>query len=202
MLCEVIDVDLAPYSGAGSGVPRSSRPGEVHCTDVIRYIEEKLRRGGRGGFEDMELTMDIGFWWEEMLSRIYMERNIPFPERPGEFVCDGIVISPDGIGTDTVEPYPMALREYKATWQSSRKLPSDNWRYMTQAKSYCYVIGVNVVIYDIAYLMGNYQGSGPQYRQARVEFTNQELYQNWEMLKLHAKEMMETKDGRDSNREG
>jgi hypothetical protein len=35
--------------------------------------------------------------------------------------------------------------------------------------------------------MGDYKGSGPQYKQWMVTFTDLELQENWDMVKAHAK---------------
>jgi len=39
----------------------------------------------------------------------------------------------------------------------------------------------------VFYIMGNYKGSGPMYRRGRMKFTARELWDNWQLLKGHAK---------------
>ena len=165
------------------------QPG-LHLGDVIRSLSETLgtnpgRKGG-GGFQDMKLTAEIGLLWEDMLSLIMGQR---YAMRPSQMVRDGIWMSPDGIGYDPDGQYPMAVEEYKATWQSTRRCPSENWRYMTQVKSYCRAVGTPCAIMRIFYIMGDYKGSGPIYRVSRIVFDPRELEDNWRMIVRHAEGM-------------
>ncbi len=176
----------------GSGEPRSNVTGKPHLTLIIKGIEKSVGFDYKGaGFENMDLTMDIGFMWEEVLSRVFADR---MAIRPGEVECDNIVGSPDGINSDPgvvennghiiIEPDDsvMVLEEYKFTWKSSKTLPHDNWYFMTQAKGYCYMVGTNIIIFRVCYVNGNYKGSGPQYRVERIVYTDYELKANWDMI--------------------
>lgn len=186
-----VDCQFIPQ---GSGEERTEG---VHLTQIIKSIEKELGWDYKGkGFDDIDLTMEIGFWWEDMLGKVMADRMAAF--RPGEVVKDGIIGSPDGLG-----PFPgmadgeniilkpskeLILEEYKFTWKSCKKPPTDNWYYMTQGKSYCYMTGTTACLWRICYCNGNYKGSGPIYRECFVRFTEMELWQNWEMITSHAKE--------------
>ena len=98
-------------------------------------------------------------------------------------------MSPDGIGEDPAGEVPMALEEYKATWKSTKQMPEENFYYMTQIKSYCHALDTPVAVMRIFYLMGDYRGSGPQYRVARYKFTAKELTDNWAMILRHRDSM-------------
>lgn len=195
-----LDADYVPL---GSGEPRSLG---LHLTDVIKSIEKEMGWNYQGkGFKDQWLTMDLGFVWEEVLSKAWSSRHhalSPFHEmifRPGEVEKDGIVGSPDSIGpmigliksdgTVMVEPSPKPiLYEYKLTWKSIKNSLLDNWYYATQAKAYCAMTSLTSCFWHVCYLMGDYKGSGPLYRQCYVEFTQAELDANWDMILSHAKE--------------
>jgi len=189
-------VSTSPYIPLGSGEPRSKG---LHLTDVIRSIQEELGWAYKGkGFQDRDLTMDLGFVWEETLSRAWADRH-PVVIRPGEVEKDGIIGSPDGLGPNPgllneegniiIKPSKKIIaHEYKLTWKSANKRIVDDWYYMTQGKSYCYMMGVDTCLWHVGYLMGDYKGSGPLYRQCYVRFEEQELWANWEMIINHAKE--------------
>ena len=108
-----------------------------------------------------------------------------------EVELDGILASPDGIGEDPLGEVPMVLEEYKFTWKSDKNLPTENWAWMTQTKSYCRMLDTSVVVMRIAYIMGDYRGSGTRNKAYRIQFTEEELWQNWEMVVKHAEEMRE-----------
>ncbi len=185
----------AEFIPLGSGEPRSTDT--VHLTDVMKSLEEDLDIGYKGdGFQDKFLTMEIGFWWEDVLEFAFGERSAI---RVGEVECDGIVGSPDGVNTNPgwidddgivlIEPSDkLILEEYKCTWKSARSGLNNVWKYMTQTKSYCHMVGTNVVIFKVCYLMGFYKGDGPVYREAYITYTDEELENNWNMIITHAKE--------------
>jgi len=189
MDCQVID---APFVPLDSGVPRSTDT--LHLTTVIKSIQEEMGWGYKGkGFEDIGLTMSIGFLWEDVLSHAFGER---LGARIGEVEMDGIVGSPDGLGLDdpsfecdmwpTISPNSVVLEEYKCTWKSTKNSPHTDWYYMTQVMSYARMLGVDTTIMHMAYLMGDYKGSGPKYRKARIVFSECELQQNWDMITTQA----------------
>lgn len=191
-----LDTDVIPL---GSGEPRSKG---LHLTDILKSIEHDMG-WTHDPFTDPWLTMDLGFVWEEQLSRSWADRQDRLGHemifRPGEVKKDGIIASPDGIGpnvgiiksdgTIIVKPSPRpTLYEYKLTWKSIRHRVVDNWYYVTQAKSYLHMTNLTECFWHIGYLMGDYRGSGPLYRQCYGEFTKEELDENWTMVISHAKE--------------
>lgn len=180
-----------PFPCSGSGLVRSSYSdtGLLHMTNVIHSIERHIGREYKGeGFQDFGMTGEMGFMWEDALTLVMADRMREV-QRPEEVVRDGIVCSPDGVGPDPLHLVHLVLEEYKLTWKSNRNLPTEVWYWMTQCKGYCYVLGLDTAIMRIGYIMGNYKGSGPLYREARITFTEQELRDNWNMITSHAAEM-------------
>jgi hypothetical protein len=184
-----------PFVPLGSGVPRSEG---LHLTDVMKSLEQKLGLGYKegGGFEDRYLTMEMGFWWEDVLEFAFARRHAV---RPDEVICDGIAGSPDGIAPDTglrdsdgdiiVDPsYGLMLEEYKLTWKSAKTKIKDVWKYIIQTKAYCYMLGLDRVLFKACYVFGYWNGKGPLYREAYIIYTKEELESNWNMLLNHAKE--------------
>lgn len=164
----------------------------VHLGDVTHSLKSRSGLGYKGkGFQDMNLTPEIGLLWERVLSLVMRDK---YAMRPPQIQEDGIWMSPDGIGPDPEGKVPLVVEEYKATWKSTRRSPAEDFSYMVQVKSYCRALDTHVAIMRIFYIMGDYKGSGPIYRVARLEFTRQELDQNWAMV-LKEKERMEEESG-------
>jgi len=171
----------------------------LHLGAVIKSLMDRSGMGypKDGGFTDLELAAEIGLLWELALSKIMREK---YAVRPPQMEVDGIWMSPDGVGDvdplgslsvgpDPQGKVPVVVEEYKATWQGSRRVAVDNFRYMTQVKSYCRALDTKVAVMRIFHIMGDYKGSGPLYRVSRIEFSGWELDQNWDMI-LKEKERM------------
>lgn len=184
-----------PYLPVGSGVDRTTG---LHLSDILDYIEECM--GVKYGNDwDRSQTMDAGFIWERHLERTYAES---MADRIGEVECDGILMSPDGVQLDpgVIGPNDKILcpatdlpilEEYKWTWKSSKNKPWDIFRWMLQIKAYLYALRMTIVIMRIAYVMGDYKGSGPQYRVCRMEFRQRELQSAWDMILRHKAQFLE-----------
>jgi len=169
-----------------------SREGRLHLSAVIDSLMVRSGLQYKGdGFTDMELTAEIGLLWEKVLCKVMRDK---YATRPPHVELDGIWMAPDGIGPDPLGVVPMVLEEYKATWRSVKRSPTDDFKWMAQSKSYCSALGTTVAIFRIFHLMGDYKGSGPIYRVARVEYTEWELKQNWDMV-LREKQRMEEDHG-------
>jgi len=152
----------------------------IHLGEVISHVANRSGFGYRGdGFTDMELTAEIGLLWERALSQIMRDK---YAVRPPQINVDGIWMSPDGIAPDPQGEVPLVVEEYKATWKSVRTPPTDNFNYMAQVKSYCRAWDTRVAVMRIFHIMGDYKGSGPIYRVARIVFTQKELDDNWRMI--------------------
>jgi len=180
------------FVSAGSGVERSrfEDTGLFHLTDVIHDLQNSLGWGydhSKPFGDSKYVVMEVGFLWEDLLTRVFADR---MAHRPDEVTLDGIVGSPDGVGPDPDGIEPMVLEEYKATWRSNRRSPLEDWYWMTQTKSYCKMVGATVVIMRILYLMGDYKGSGPQYRVSRIVYTEKEVDDNWRVIVDHSHKML------------
>jgi len=126
---------------------------------------------------------EVGFLFEEALeealSKVLRGRAVI---RVGEIELDNVVGSPDGVDFENC-----ILEEYKCTWKSSKKTPDQIWKYMVQIKGYLRMLDMDTCKMRILYLMGDYRGSGPQYKEFLITFTQAEINTNWDMLISHAK---------------
>lgn len=175
---EIVEIEaVLPVIGS-QGMARSEG---LHLTDVMNDLFEKsgmVKRTAAGW--DMEVTAAAGFLFEEVLAKYI----IPDSCRIGEVCRDGIICSPDGFDVET-----WTLDEIKFTWKSSRNPPEDNMRWMTQIKSYCYVMKTTVARLWAYYVMGDYKGRGPQFKCFMITFKEHELAENWKMITSHASTM-------------
>lgn len=198
-----------PFTPMGSGVERTHPPGKVHLTSVMRFVAGTLKLKnayGSGGATNwnLDLAAEVGFIWEDVLSAAFADRMAP---RLPECERGPIIFSPDGFGQDpgiwdglrgewSIPPSDEpVLEEYKCTWMSINKHPLEVWRYKVQAQGYLYGLELRTVVYKMLHLMGDYRGSGPLYREVRIEYDTEEdweeLRSNWDMLEHHANIMLE-----------
>lgn len=186
-----LEIEL-PTIGTGNS-PRSEG---LHLTEVIRDLMKVsgLDSGGRPNW-NFNSTVGAGFIWEEVLFSYWEEvfskalakllaRKYSW-HQTGEITLDGIIGSPDGLDIHDT----LTLQEAKFTWKSAKNSPVDNWYFMTQAKGYCKMLGINKAMLHIFYCMGDYKGSGPIYQPWLFTFQPHELEENWQMLKNHAEFM-------------
>jgi len=179
-----LELDLFPHRIVSLDGNDDTRTEGLHLTNIIRDIMEssgmsKSVSGASWGNSQLSLAAEVGFIWEEILSSALKSR---LPNRIGEIEVGGIYMSPDGLDVEE-----WCLWEYKAAWASSRRLPTENWKWMAQAKGYCYGLQVEVVRMAILYLNGDWKGGGPEYRGYKITFSPTEIAENWTMLVNHAR---------------
>lgn len=121
---------------------------------------------------------------------------------PDKYVVliDGL--SKDGLlgNPDLLEPDEEVLHEIKLSWMSSRHDPEGTkfWKYWVQVMAYLYMLGWNRAWLHVAHINGNYKKFGPVYNVWERTFTQQELVENWKMLKSHHRRMLERRQNLDA----
>jgi hypothetical protein len=180
--------------GCPGGPPRS--PG-LHVTDVLRAIALKI-----GVFQEdddeptlKELLADgpensgaskilcriaAGLAWEDWIAKHYPELDYHF----GEIVKDGMAGTPDAVLW--LDDRPPIVHEFKLTWRTMRRAIQENWYWIHQLQIYCHLLDTLEAVLHIYYAMGNYGGSGPQYRIYRFRFEPEEIEATWRMLRNYA----------------
>ena len=160
-----------------------ARSDGVHLSQIIRDLEETLYPNKYAGTThwNLNIAAQVGVMWELVLERAYRDL---FAVDVGELICDGVFGTPDGVGFDDDGPY---VEEYKATYKGSDKSPVDVFHYRMQGLGYCKMLGVDRVMYRIIHLMGDWKGSGPQYRVWMIHWDQQEIDETWQSLLNHAK---------------
>jgi hypothetical protein len=187
MKCEEIaDVELMAEIGQSTG-PRTRGVGIVHLSDIYKILMQRLQPKRFSNERPMDMTrVQVGLLFESMLEEALIRRFSV--SRPGEVVSDeGIYMSPDG-----VNPTLLAGEEYKATYISSAKgitdedgQPLDKFvHWFVQMKGYAKWLGVTRFILRVLFLAGDYSFPiGPQFKSWDITFTDEEIDENWTMLR-------------------
>lgn len=186
-------------------LPRdSNRSTGLHVSDIIRdlalqahYLDKKYADSDID--EDPELVL-LGMAWEK-------EILLQHPEihgHPGEFVVDGIAMSPDGVSES--QHYPFDLHEIKLTKKSRPKTVNlimtvpKWWMYITQMKCYLRALESRQAFLHVGFVNNSYaflrgrdnvdvNEAMMAYRIYDIKFTWEEIRDNWTMIKNHEKTM-------------
>jgi hypothetical protein len=153
----------------------------IHVYDIIASIMKDIGEKQYKSDDQGRITMEMGFLWERALEHAWGEQ---LGVRVGEIVVDGIIGSPDGllVGSETV------LQEYKCTWMSSNKAPEENFKWLLQTKAYCFMLECVKCQLHILHVNGDYRPPRAQYKVWNIEYSPQELIDNWKVLVDHAKQ--------------
>jgi hypothetical protein len=163
----------------------------LHLYDILQDINASLdpeRYGGR--IEDTPEFAVVGMAFENLLAA-HLRDLVPQWEKPGEFTSAGIAMSPDGFG----DPRWDGIDEMKATWKKVPEVEQDFCdeekfaHYHRQAKAYCRVLGVARARFRVLFVCGTYRPALPVYKTYIVEYTEQELEDNWRMILQHGKDI-------------
>lgn len=117
------------------------------------------------------------------LAELYPDRYV----RPGELFYDGVYGTPDLWDLEE-----NAVVEIKCTWASSRRAIDieDAWfiRYWWQGKGYAKMSRMRKVILIIVFIVGDWRDGPPVGYAWEDTFTDDELDENWAMLKSNLEE--------------
>ncbi len=173
------------YEGMPDLLPPMERAPGLHVSTIIKELCVKL-----GHLEDddrklpnmMQLGCALEFAVTEMLERKYPNRYV----KPGELTKDGISGNPDLL--DTTD---FAVEEIKLAYMSSKHEPDGkkHWRYWTQVKAYCTMVGTEIGRLHVCHVVGDWKGGDAIYNVWERRFSEQELRENWRMLLTHGERM-------------
>jgi hypothetical protein len=202
--------------GADADVGQHPRPPGIHVSGILRSIALKIGRleaddadvlvSAYGGLPVKALLrVALGLAWEEWIS----ERIPETAGWPGTLVLDGIHGSPDGMRMqidDDKLPIlgikQLAIDEIKLTWTSAARPVADRWMWLAQTKAYCWMteqahtIPCRTARWYPYYVNGDYGKSGewergPVFAPVELEFTEDELRRNWQMIVAHKQDAVE-----------
>ncbi len=185
--------------------PRS--PG-VHQSDIIRDLENIIIHPGKRkpdieiSDEDREVLnryREMGFLWEVVLESVFKRRRIDgLPKgrylRQVEIEHDKVFKTVDGIYIPQ-----WRVLEYKLTFRSKNRATLDRfehefWAWFAQLKGNCLGHGTRLASLFVFWVCGTYHPPVPQPARYDIIFGEEELHDNWRMLKNH--EAVMRKEGR------
>lgn len=193
MITTLLDTAAYPLTlGYGDQTPEQRWPG-LHVSDIYKRLLEQAdpKRFAKAITPDTEIRMELGILVERAIEREMRAKYAT--TRPGQIVSpEGVVMSPDG-----VDPIRLAGEEYKATAMSSRPLPgcltpyTDEYgmprdkflHWFIQMKAYAKHLEVLTFVLAVLHLYGDYSRPfKPAIVVAEIQFTPDELEENWSML--------------------
>lgn len=163
----------------------------LHASDIYGSYYEQAnpkRYGKKADAPPPDLLFAVGLAWEQYLEKALVANGV-LCGRPGELVGEWkgkeIKYSPDLLivnGTDK-------LGEIKATWMSSRVVPThkDFAKYLSQGMMYAYFTGIHTVTYFVTHIVGNWRDYPfPIMKVYDITFTKRELMSEMTTLMNHA----------------
>lgn len=188
-----------------SRVPRSVG---VHVSSVIRCIATEQGILKPEWAEELSLSdvrvitdpvalirISIGLAWEEWYIPQILGPTLGVADHPGEMEVDGLYATHDGESLSVIITDKMYLtgHEVKATYKSTKTvgLLKDQWMWLAQMKAYCRCMRTRFFILHVLFLCGNYKMPiTPQLKHWHLEFTQQEVDDNWDLLTQYRDEKM------------
>jgi len=176
--------------------PMANRSKGMHVSTAIHSVMEELYPDRFDGSPINIVRANFGNALERAIIQGLSEAHPNRYVRPGELELDDIYGTPD-LWDLLVDPTSgsIATCEFKLTWASSSRAEDIEdawfWRYWTQLKSYCYMGGHTRGRLMVGFINGNYrrndpEGSAPCVYEWEDEWTEEELAENWEMIKARA----------------
>lgn len=194
-----IETLIAAFETGPDGNPISNRAPGVHLSHIIHDLYARIADKhdvpmDAAALQPKNCKMAIGIAFEYILSAV-IQKVFPRGQliSPGSFESDSVHMTPDrfDLQNDRVE-------EWKCTWFSAKKsqspeeLMANFWWYFLQIKSYCRVLGVRKALLRIWHINGFYPGGAPSPIPPKtwfMEFSQQDLDENWSMLLHHGKQI-------------
>lgn len=134
---------------------------------------------------DAQLRMSLGLAWEQY----YLPLIGGVDHQPGELHLEGVYMTPDGESLNTVYSDEMehAVHECKLTYKSVNTVRDleDEWLWKAQIKGYCKGLNCRLAYLHVLFVCGDYgRPIRPMLKVWRIEFTQEELDESWELIRL------------------
>lgn len=158
----------------------------LHLSSIIKGILIGLdpKRFSGGLTSAAYSRFEVGFAFEDALARRRTDRHILLQQ---SIERDGIRMTPDGLNIRD-----WRVLESKATWMSLKQgIDHPKFRHwFWQIMGYCYGFDTNKALLEVLFVNGDYRPSQPVLKAWELEFTAQELQENWLMLLNHKRSMV------------
>jgi hypothetical protein len=185
--------------------PVTPRSDGVHVSSIIRCIATEAGILKPEQAEELSLVdvrqitdptailrMSIGLAIEEWYIPKILSRYGVI-DHPGEMLFDGVYMSHDAEDLSviiTLQQLAMRVHEVKATYKSTKTVgdltDERNWMWLAQIKAYCLALGTRFAVLHVWFINGDYTWPMRPHREVReLEFTQEELEDNWQDLKAY-----------------
>lgn len=184
-IIETAGFDLVLVDGLGRGMG-AGRPKGLHLGAIIRKMREAANETRGDPAEQEGARMQLGFLWESAFERAWAESRLAtrgHVQRQLSLQRDGIWMTPDAY-----DPATHVLEEYKLTWKSRRKWDANPerhfWPWLVQIKAYALALETTTCQLRVFWVNDDYRFTGPftPAREYLLEFTEQELRENWSVV--------------------
>lgn len=185
----ILEIPFDPHTIIGPADELHERSSGLHLSRIYADLENTVSpRDSDFTEDDLTWYRAMGFLWEWTIERAF-NRGLLIPHcvRPGEFMVDGIIGSPDLLD---VSVDPVVVIDTKATFKSTNKsdrLEKFFWSWLVQLKGYCRMVGTTRARLLILHVCGDYRPPRPKVRQFDIEFSPTEIQENWFMIAAHAR---------------
>lgn len=167
-----------------------ARSAGLHLSTVYADIEAQWLKREPLEEKDRAAYMSGGFLWEHAFSRAFGQAISGLDiGRPPELYLDGIIGSPD-----LIDYRQWRVLDTKFTWKSARKLDHMEryfWPWLCQMKSYLKMMQTmgtcDTAELYIFFVNGDYAPPIPSARHLVLEFDQQEIDENWQLVIRHAR---------------
>jgi len=200
VLVRPLDVDFPAELRRYQREQAKGRSRGRHLSEIIKYLMVRIEpdRFKNTDIEQVNpLTLEMGFVWEDVLSKVMAERIMRLRGlQQTEIEFDGIFMTIDGYLRKTKRIVEVKTTRMSAAHPISSGRWFRHWHYQT--KGYCMGMGVREAEIWPVFLNGSYE----QHRFGEmvckpvvVEYTQREVDDNWEMI-LRTRDRMDREDRR------
>lgn len=192
MNIELVD-DPELISRLGQSGTFGVRSEGLHVSEIYKRLMVRLdpKTYGKPIDDEAKRRMEVGILFENVLEQGLAEKYGVC--RVGEVVSpEGVIMSPDG-----VNPTAIAGEEYKATFKSCRHGIVDEYGmplpgfvvWFVQMKAYAKWLELLDWLLRVLFICGDYSRPiQPQFHIYKIQFTQDEVDENWSMLMNLARE--------------
>jgi hypothetical protein len=193
MKTELIKFEASQIIGPVSEHRPDPRSAGLHLSQIYQDIQQTLDPSDNSlTQEELEAYRAGGFIWEHVFSLGFAQSLINGTlVRPGEWMCEEIIGTPDLVRVD--ESGMMTVIDTKFTWKSAAKfdkygsIEEHFWTWIVQVACYCRMMHTNVAELYVFFVNGDYRPPRPCIKAMRLEFSDVELAEYWNLIKTHAR---------------
>lgn len=189
-----------------SNIKRPPRSEGLHASTLLRLMHPVKARKGDDEITEEQLRLFglIGLAFEDRaelaLISLAKEADWPWhPVRPGEVEAGGIACSPDILLVPKNKDEEVRELSLKTTWKSCRHaasteeegengFSSDFDYYLSQCMTYAVPLDTRASVLFVYFVCGNWRPPFPQVHGWELEFSDQEIAENWDALNVIASE--------------